>query len=347
MNSYPFFRRLLFKLDPERAHQLTLRLIAFAGFLPPVRSLLRQVFSYSSPDLVVNALGLEFPNPLGLAAGYDKDGLGMHGLACLGFGHIELGTVTPLPQSGNPRPRIFRLPEDQALINRMGFPNAGADALLGRLRRGPPKGVVLGINIGKGRDTPLEEASQDYLTLMRTFYPYGDYLVVNVSSPNTIGLRRLQAREHLETLLQALVKERKNLQSASARAVPLLIKLAPDLDNDELRDAIHVILESGMDGVIATNTTIVREGLQSVSQSEVGGLSGLPLRARAQEVVAQIDRLTDGRLPIIGVGGVFGPEDARTLLDAGASLIQLYTGLVYRGPGIVKDILKGLAKGSI
>jgi dihydroorotate dehydrogenase len=347
MNCYPFFRRLLFRLDPERAHQLTLRLIAFAGVLPPVRSLLRQVFSYSSPALVVNTFGLEFPNPIGLAAGYDKDGIGMHGLACLGFGHIELGTVTQLPQSGNPQPRIFRLPEDQALINRMGFPNAGAAALLHRLRRGRPKEIVLGINIGKGRDTPLEEAARDYLSLLRTFYPYGDYLVVNVSSPNTIGLRRLQAREHLETLLKALVKERENLQSASARAVPLLIKLAPDLDNDELTDAIQVILESGLDGVIATNTTIVREGLQSVSQSEVGGLSGLPLRSRAQEVVAQIDQLTDGKLPIIGVGGIFGPEDARVLLDAGASLIQLYTGLVYRGPGIVKEILERLAKETI
>jgi dihydroorotate dehydrogenase len=343
MNSYPFFRRLLFLLDAERAHQLTLKLIALAGVLPPVRSFLRQLFSYSSPVLTVDIFGLEFPNPLGLAAGYDKDGIGMHGLACLGFGHIELGTVTPFPQRGNPRPRIFRLTEDQALINRMGFPNAGSDALLRRLRRGRPEGVILGINIGKGGDTPLEEATQDYLTLMKAFYPYGDYLVVNVSSPNTIGLRRLQAREHLEGLLDSLIKERERLQSSSGRTVPLLIKLAPDLSDDELEDATQLILKSGLDGVIATNTTINRNGLQSPYQTEVGGLSGLPLRARAKEVVARIYQRTQGKLPIIGVGGVFGPEDAKSLLDEGASLIQFYTGLVYRGPGVVREILMKLA----
>jgi dihydroorotate dehydrogenase len=342
MSSYPFFRRLFFLMEPERAHQLTLRLLAFAEFLPPVRSLLRRLFSYASPALTVNVFGLDFPNPLGLAAGYDKDGIGMHGLACLGFGHIELGTVTPLPQYGNPRPRIFRLPEDQALINRMGFPNAGAEALLRRLRRGRPRGVVLGINIGKGSHTPLEEASQDYVTLMRLFFPYGDYLAVNVSSPNTIGLRRLQAREHLGRLLQTLVNERESLQSESAHAVPLLVKLAPDLNHEELEDAVDVILMSGMDGVIATNTTIARDGLHSPRQSETGGLSGLPLRVRAKEVVGWIYRLTDGKLPIIGVGGVFGAEDARALQDEGASLVQMYTGLVYRGPGMVKNILTQL-----
>ena len=346
MSSYPFFRQLLFKLDPESAHQLTLRLIALAGVLAPIRSLLGLLFSYSSPDLTVNTFGLEFPNPLGLAAGYDKDGIGMHGLACLGFGHIELGTVTPLPQRGNPRPRIFRLPEDQALINRMGFPNSGAEALLHRLRRGRPGGVILGINIGKGIETPLEEAAQDYLSLMRSFYPYGDYLAVNVSSPNTIGLRRLQAREHLERLLRSLVQERESLSTVSGHVVPLLVKLAPDLNDEELEDAVDVILGSGLDGVIATNTTIARDGLQSPLQSETGGLSGLPLRALTKEIVARIYRLTDGKLPIIAVGGVFGPEDARSLLDEGASLVQMYTGLIYRGPGVVKRILRQLSEGS-
>jgi dihydroorotate dehydrogenase len=347
MDAYPFFRRLLFLLDAERAHHLVLKLIALAGVLPPVRSLLRQIFCYSSPVLKVNTLGMQFPNPIGLAAGYDKDGVGLHGLACLGFGHIELGTVTPFAQEGNPSPRIFRLPEDQALINRMGFPNAGAEALLCRLRRGRPKGVVLGINIGKGANTPLEEAAQDYLALMKTFYAYGDYLAVNVSSPNTIGLRRLQAREHLEALLQTLTREREKLKSSNGGIVPILVKLSPDLGDKELEDAIHAILLSRLDGVIATNTTIKRNGLQSPLQSESGGLSGLPLRTRAKEVVARIYRVTDGKLPIIGVGGVFGPEEARSLLDAGASLIQLYTGLVYRGPGVVKEILVRLTKEAI
>jgi dihydroorotate dehydrogenase len=343
MSRYPFLRRLLFLLDPEQAHHLTLRLVSLAGYLPPVRYLLKQMFAYPSPDLKVHVFGLDFPNPLGLAAGYDKDGLGMHGLACLGFGHIELGTVTPLPQGGNPRPRVFRLPEDQALINRMGFPNDGADALLRRLKRWRPKDVILGINLGKGSSTPLEDAAQDYLTMMNTFYAHADYLVVNVSSPNTIGLRRLQAREHLESLLQSLIKERESLTSMMGLHVPILIKLAPDLSDVELEDAIQVILGSGLDGVIATNTTIARDGLQSPLRSEAGGLSGLPLQAQAKEVVAQVSRLTDGKLPIIGVGGIFDAQDAKELMQAGASLIQLYTGLVYRGPGIVKQILMKLA----
>ncbi|OGO19057.1 MAG: dihydroorotate dehydrogenase (quinone) [Chloroflexi bacterium RBG_16_48_8] len=347
MKIHPLLRRILFLLDPERAHQLTLRLVSLAGVLPPVQFLLRQTFSYSSPGLAINLFGLKFPNPLGLAAGYDKDGLGMHGLACLGFGHIELGTVTPLPQRGNPQPRIFRLLEDEALINRMGFPNVGADALLRRLQLRRPKGVILGINIGKGSDTPLDEAAQDYRTLMHAFYPHGDYLVVNVSSPNTIGLRRLQAREHLEGLLQVLIVDRARLHSSTGRFVPLLIKLAPDLSDEELEDAIQVISDSGLDGVIATNTTIARNGLHSPLPSEIGGLSGLPLRRQTKEVVSQIYRLTDGKLPIVGVGGIFGSEDARALLEAGASLIQLYTGLVYRGPGVVKEILVQLAKEGI
>jgi dihydroorotate dehydrogenase len=342
MNSYLVFRRILFLLYPEGVHQWTLKMLALAGALPPIQALLRQTFSHFAPSLSVNAFGLEFPNPIGLAAGYDKDGLAMHGLACLGFGHLELGTVTPHPQKGNPRPRIFRLPEDQALINRMGFPNAGAEALLHRLKRRPPLGILVGINIGKGAATPLEEAEQDYISLMRSFYPHADYLAVNVSSPNTIGLRRLQAKAYLEKLLTSLTAERKRFQSSTGRFVPLLIKLAPDLADKELEDAIHVISTSEFDGVIATNTTIARQGLKSPRQSEVGGLSGFPLRERAKEVVSRIHQLTEGKLSIIGVGGIFGPEDARALLDAGASLIQIYTGMVYRGPGLVKMLLKEL-----
>jgi dihydroorotate dehydrogenase len=346
MNGYYLLREALFRFDPERVHNMTLNLLASAGYLPVARAILRKIFTTSEPGLSVNAFGLKFPNPIGLAAGYDKDGVSMQGLECLGFGHLELGTVTPLPQRGNPKPRIFRLSEDHALINRMGFPNAGGEALLARLRKRRPTGTIIGVNIGKGAETPLEEAERDYLSLLRSFYSHSDYLAVNVSSPNTIGLRRLQAKTHLEKLLAALMAERQEIQSSTGRFVPLLIKLSPDLTYTELEDAIQVISESGLDGVIATNTTLARDGLKSESQNEIGGLSGHPLRDRAREMVERIHRLTDGSLPIIGVGGVFGPDDAKAMLDAGASLIQIYTGLVYRGPGLIKKILEELTKES-
>jgi dihydroorotate dehydrogenase len=304
---------------------------------------MRRFFSLERPDLQVRAFGLDFPNPVGLAAGYDKDGRAFRGLACLGFGHLELGTVTLRPQVGNPRPRVFRLPQDQALINRMGFPNAGSEALLRRLqRRVRIPGVVLGVNIGKGVDTPLDKASQDYLALMRTFYVVADYLAVNISSPNTIGLRRLQAREYLEALLEALSSARSELEDTESRRVPILVKISPDLNNDELEDAVGVVQRTGMDGIIATNTTVDRSGLSSFYRDETGGLSGFSLRERSTEVVRQIYQLTGGELPIVGVGGISSPEDAREKLEAGASMIQVYTGLVYRGPGLVRAILEGL-----
>ena len=343
MPNYKSIRPLIFKLDPERAHELTLRILALAGALPPVRAWMRRVFSLERPDLRVHAFGLSFPNPVGMAAGYDKDGRAIRGLACLGFGHLELGTVTPFSQVGNPRPRVFRLPQDQALINRMGFPNAGSQALLRRLqRRGRLPGVVLGVNIGKGIDTPLNKASEDYQALLRTFYAFADYLAVNISSPNTIGLRRLQAREYLEDLLEALSSARSDLEAAERRRVPILVKLSPDLTDDELEDAVGVVQGTGMDGIIATNTTVDRSGLYSSYREETGGLSGFPLRERSTEVVRHIYQLTGGELPIVGVGGIFSPEDAREKLEAGATLIQVYTGLVYRGPGLVREILKGL-----
>ncbi|UCF59901.1 MAG: quinone-dependent dihydroorotate dehydrogenase [Anaerolineaceae bacterium] len=343
MSNYESIQPLLFKLDPERAHQLTLRILELAGSLPPIRAWMRRVFSLEKPDLHVHAFGLDFPNPVGMAAGYDKDGRAFHGLACLGFGHLELGTVTPHSQVGNPRPRIFRLPQDEALINRMGFPNAGCAELLQRIqRRGRPPGVVLGVNIGKGTDTPLDEASDDYLILLRTFYTVADYLVVNISSPNTIGLRRLQAREYLEELLEALSSARSELEVAERRSVPILVKLSPDLNDDELEDAVGVVQGTGMDGIIATNTTVDRSGLSSPFRDETGGLSGNPLRERSTEMVRHIHKLTGGELPIVGVGGIFSAEDAREKLEAGATLIQVYTGLVYRGPGLVRGILEGL-----
>ncbi|HEY46439.1 MAG TPA: quinone-dependent dihydroorotate dehydrogenase [Anaerolineae bacterium] len=343
MPNYKSIRPLIFKLDPERAHQLTLRILELSGALPPVRAWMWRVFSLEKSDLRVHAFGLDFPNPVGMAAGYDKDGRAFRGLACLGFGHLELGTVTPHSQVGNPRPRVFRLPQDRALINRMGFPNAGSEALLRRLQSGGRlPGVVLGVNIGKGMDTPLIKASEDYLTLLRIFYPVADYLAINISSPNTIGLRRLQAREYLEDLLGALSSARSDLEATGRRRVPILVKLSPDLNDDELEDAVAVVQGTGMDGIIATNTTVDRSALSSSYREETGGLSGVPLRERSTEMVRQIYQLSGGGLPIVGVGGIFSVEDAREKLEAGATLIQIYTGLVYRGPGLVREILEGL-----
>lgn len=337
---YPALRPLLFRLDPEHAHHLTLKLLRLAGALPPVRALLRAVFN--APKREVLAFGLRFPNPVGLAAGYDKDGLAWRGLACLGFGHIEIGTVTPQPQPGNPRPRLFRLPEEQALINRLGFPGRGAGYVARRLGGHRPPGLIVGVNLGINKDTPLEEAPGDYLKLMQVFAPLADYLAINVSSPNTIGLRRLQARQHLAALLEALSKERETLSKVLGRRLPALVKLAPDLTPAELEDALGAITAAGMDGVIATNTTLSREGLQHPLANERGGLSGIPLRAPSAQMVADIHRLTGGKLPIIGVGGIHCAGDARAKLDAGATLVQLYTGLVYQGPGLVKQILAEL-----
>jgi dihydroorotate dehydrogenase len=344
MSGYETLRPLLFRLDAERAHAWSLRLLALAGSFRPVRGALRRLYALQDPALEVEAFGLRFANPLGLAAGYDKNGLALHGLACLGFGHLELGTVTPGAQSGNPRPRLFRLPEDQALINRLGFPNAGAAALQARLRRSRPPGVILGVNIGKGADTPLERAAEDYVALLEMFYDLADYLAVNVSSPNTTGLRRLQARQHLEGLQAALGEARAEQARQTGRRLPLLVKLAPDLSEAELEEAVGAIVDGEMDGIIAANTTLDRDGLRSSYRRETGGLSGRPLRERSTQVIRRIHALTGGNLPIVGVGGVFEARDAREKLDAGATLVQLYTGLVYRGPRVVREILQGLRR---
>jgi dihydroorotate dehydrogenase len=338
---YQRVRPQLFKLDPERAHRLTLGLLKLAGAMPPIRSGLRRIFSIPDPKLGVEAFGLRFANPIGLAAGYDKNGLAMHGLASLGFGHLEIGTVTLRAQGGNPRPRMFRLEEDQALINRLGFPNEGVRRLQSRLRH-RPRDVVIGINIGKGTDTPLERAEHDYCFLIEQLHDQADYFAVNVSSPNTLGLRQLQGRRYLERLLASIGTIRAELEGAHDKRIPILVKLAPDLSHPELADAVAVISEAEMDGIIATNTTIRRAGLSSSYAEEDGGLSGRPLRDRATQVIREIDEICSGRLPIIGVGGIMGSEDARQKLEAGAALVQVYTGLVYRGPGLVREILQSL-----
>ena len=350
------FRPLLFKLDPERVHGITLHALRISGAFPPLRWFLRRQFAAhsqkkpgtsllattveSSHRHVVEAFGLRFPNPVGLAAGYDKDGLAWRGLTTLGFGHIEIGTVTPRPQAGNPKPRIFRIPEEGAVINRMGFPGKGSEFVERKISSviGRRSSVVIGINIGKNKNTPNEEAAQDYLYLLEKFNPYADYFAVNVSSPNTVGLRRLQTREHLEDLLSQLAQAR--LRFPVPR--PILVKLAPDLSEAELDDALNAILCTEIDGVIATNTTISRERLRSPMGQENGGLSGAPLTKQSRDNVMKIYKLVGDRLPIIGVGGIMTSDDAKAMLDAGAKLIQVYTGLIYAGPGLVKEIIESL-----
>ncbi len=338
---YALLRRLLFNLQPETAHGLALSLIRAAGALPPARALLRAIYRVPQAQ-PVEAFGLTFPNAVGLAAGYDKDGLGWRGLACLGFGHLEVGTVTPEPQPGNPRPRVFRVSEAGGLINRMGFPGLGAAFVARRLAGPRPSGLIIGANLGKQKETPLQDAADDYEALMKVMAPVSDYLVVNVSSPNTPGLRELQTRAFLEELLTRLAAMRQTQQQRLDRRVPLLVKLAPDLTDDQLDDALEAMLTAGMDGVIATNTTIGRPGVDGPVADEAGGLSGQPLAPRSTEMIGAIHERTGGALPIIGVGGVAGPDDARAKIDAGATLVQVYTGLIYRGPGLVRSILRGL-----
>jgi dihydroorotate dehydrogenase len=362
---YPLFRSLLFRLDPEFAHQLTLQAIRFAGAFPPSRWFLTQL--YKSPSKPVHAFGLTFKNPIGLAAGYDKDAIAIRGLSTLGFGHVEVGTVTPKPQPGNPRPRVFRLLEDEAVINRMGFPGKGAGFMVKSLQRAqsaspvgrgmlrlaldvtsakprpasskPQKDMVLGINLGKNKDTPNEEAVLDYLELLQCFAPYADYLALNISSPNTVGLRQLQGRLALEGLLTQLDIQRRMEEKALEKRIPLLVKLAPDLSEQKLDDAVDAILQTHMDGIIVTNTTLAREGLRSRYRGESGGLSGSPLRLRSEAVLRQVVKRVAGKVPIVSVGGIMNPEDAQRRLDLGATLIQIYTGLIYQGPGLVKKIL--------
>jgi dihydroorotate dehydrogenase len=348
---YRFFRPFLFKLDPENAHRMTLQMVRLAGVLPPSRWLLQALFA--APEKPVKVFGLKFKNAVGLAAGYDKDGIAIKGLATLGFGHLEIGTVTPRPQAGNPRPRVFRLVEDQAVINRMGFPGQGAGfatdnlqiALKGlRTRRtsGASHLPVIGVNLGKNKDTPLEEAANDYVSLMKSFSALADYLAINISSPNTAGLRRLQGRDMLENLLGTIAGERRGNAELLDRRTPVLVKLAPDLSDDELEDALDVILRNGMDGVIATNTTLERAGLRSHHQTETGGLSGSPLRIRSEAVLAHVLKRLDGRIPVISAGGIMSPEDAKRRLDMGATLVQVYTGLIYAGPGLVQKIVRAV-----
>ena len=337
---YNFFRPILFRINPERAHALTLHALSFAGKFSPSRKMLELM--YQTPPKPVTVFGLTFKNPIGLAAGYDKDGIAIRGLSALGFGHVEVGTVTPKPQPGNPSPRVFRLIEDNAVINRMGFPSRGMEYLEQQLSHGSNWNTVLGVNLGKNKETPNEEAVLDYLALLKRFAAYADYLTINVSSPNTVGLRSLQGREALEGLLTQLHQQRLVEQEKCKKRLPILVKLAPDLSDVELRDALEAILNTHMDGVIVTNTTLSREGLRSRHREETGGLSGSPLTVKSEAVLSQTIKLVNGKIPVVSAGGVMNPDDAKRRLAMGAALVQVYTGLVYRGPVLAKEIVRAL-----
>jgi len=338
-----FIRPLLFLVDPEVIHHFTFSFLKFWCRIPGVRAILSWIYTYNHPKLERTLFGVRFPNPVGLAAGMDKDARMIDEFSALGFGFIEIGTITPKAQPGNDKPRLFRLPADSALINRMGFNNKGAEHAAEQLKR-RRSDVVVGGNIGKNKVTPNEDAVKDYEMSFEILYPYVDYFVVNVSSPNTPGLRDLQEKEPLKKLLTGM----KMLSNTKSKPKPVLLKIAPDLTMTQLDDIVEILKESGTDGVIATNTTISREGLvtpkEVVNKIGAGGLSGKPVRERSTEVIAYLRAKMGQGYPIIGVGGIMSEEDALEKLKAGADLVQIYTGFIYEGPGFVKKILKHIKK---
>jgi dihydroorotate dehydrogenase len=337
MNLYPLLRPLLFSLDPETAHDVTLKLLNAAH----VSGLGKLVYP-AIEDKPVNVMGLSFKNPVGLAAGMDKNGDYITALAALGFGFVEIGTVTPRPQPGNPKPRLFRLPEHKAIINRMGFNNRGIDHLLNQVKQSKYPGI-LGINIGKNFDTPIENAVDDYLTGLRKAYTSASYIAINISSPNTKNLRQLQQGDEIKSLMAALKAEQLKLQQENGFYVPLAIKIAPDLTSDEIIHIARLLLEFEIDGVIATNTTIARDRITGHPLAhEAGGLSGAPLKDQSTHVVRGLAAELQGKIPIIASGGILNALDAQEKLTAGASLVQIYSGLIYRGPQLIEDIVKAL-----
>ncbi len=329
---YSLIRPLLFTLDPETAHHVTLATLRAAhklGLLP--------LLAKRPADNPRTAMGLTFPNPVGLAAGLDKNGDYINALAALGFGFIEIGTVTPRAQPGNPKPRMFRLPQAQAIINRMGFNNHGVDALIANVKRARFQGI-LGINIGKNADTPIEKAADDYLICLRTVYAHASYVAINISSPNTSNLRQLQDNDQLDALLAALKMEQGRLAELHGKYVPLAVKIAPDLGKEQIQQIAALLMRHHIDGVIATNTTLSREGVQHLPQhNEAGGLSGAPLRDSSTVVIRELATTLQGALPIIGLGGILCGEDALEKMRAGAALVQLYSGLIYRGADLIAE----------
>ena len=331
---YAFARHFLFALDAETAHDLTLASLRTAAALH------LPVACAAPAAQPVALMGLTFPNRIGLAAGLDKNGECIAGLAALGFGHVEIGTVTPRPQPGNPKPRLFRLPRRQAIINRMGFNNHGVDALVANVQRSGYQGI-LGINIGKNFDTPIERAAEDYLACLRKVYAHASYVTVNISSPNTKDLRRLQGDAELDHLLGALKHEQAGLAQTHGRHVPLALKIAPDLDEAQLQSIADALRRHRIEAAIVTNTTLSREGVEHLAHAdEAGGLSGAPLFARSTAVLRALAQRLGGEVPLIGVGGIMRGRDARAKLEAGAQLVQLYTGLIYRGPALVREAIE-------
>lgn len=338
-------RPLLFSIDPEKIHHFIVRILKLKGSVPGMKAFVSGLFNVSDPRLERRILGLRFKNPVGLAAGFDKDARLVDELAAFGFGFIEIGTLTPKAQPGNDKPRLFRLPADQALINRMGFNNEGVRAAASRLKE-RKSNIIIGGNIGKNKVTPNDEALQDYALCFEALYPHVDYFVLNVSSPNTPGLRELQDKEPLRKLMAHVI----NLSRKQERYKPVLLKIAPDLTDAQLDDVVDILLETKTDGVIATNTTISRDGLttrkEQVDSIGNGGLSGKPLRHRATDVVRYLRLKTGAGFPIIAAGGIMSAEDALEKLDAGADLVQIYTGFIYEGPVLIKNINKALLRRS-
>ena len=329
---YTLLRPALFRLSPETAHHLTLASLQAASSLG-----LSGLMTPKIADDPRTVMGLSFPNPVGLAAGLDKNGECIDGLAALGFGFIEVGTITPLPQPGNPKPRLFRLPEASAIINRMGFNNHGVDALIANVKLANYQGI-LGINIGKNAATPIEHAASDYLICLRKVYPHADYIAVNISSPNTKNLRELQNDAALNDLLAQLKHEQQRLSDKHGKYVPLALKIAPDLTDEQIAQIARLLMQHSLDGVIATNTTLSREGVEHLPHAgESGGLSGLPVRDKSNRVIRKLAAQLQGALPIIGVGGILSGADAVEKIQAGAALVQIYSGLIYRGPALVKE----------
>jgi len=341
---YSFVRNLLFRLPTETSHYLALDALQLAARLHISSCIAKPV-----PARPITVMGIDFPNPVGLAAGLDKNGDYIEGLAALGFGFIEIGTITPRPQPGNPQPRLFRLPQANAIINRMGFNNKGVDYLIDRVKAAQPflqkNNIVLGINIGKNKDTPAENAVDDYLICMRKAYRYASYITVNLSSPNTPGLRDLQFGEPLKQLLARLKQEQQLLAVQYGRYVPLAVKIAPDMAIDDIREVAAALIDNQLDGVIATNTTIARDAVKDLPHgNEAGGLSGAPLTKKSTEVIRALAQALNGKLPIIGVGGIMSGADATEKFAAGAKLVQVYTGFIYRGPGLVGELVKAVEK---
>ena len=331
-------RPILFSFDPEKVHYFTFSMIRAASKIPFFPSIFRGMYNVKDPRLERELFGLRFPNPVGLAAGFDKDARLYNELSNFGFGFIEIGTITPKPQDGNPKKRLFRLREDSGIINRMGFNNGGLEQAIERLKKN--KGVLIGGNIGKNKITPNEEAVNDYVACFEGLFDYVDYFVVNVSSPNTPNLRALQDKEPLTKLLQTL----QDLNAEKPARKPILLKIAPDLTDDQLLDIIDIVKTTQIDGVIATNTTVSRDGVTSKNKSEVGGLSGKPLTNRSTEVIRFLAEKSNKAFPIIGVGGIHSASDALEKIEAGADLVQLYTGFVYEGPNLITSINKALLK---